>query len=116
MKAAVILFAHGSRDPEWAKPFERIRDEVARRGVEVRLAFLELMQPSLAQALEELEAKGAKSIRIVPVFLGYGGHLKRDLPALVAAANVKARVTIEAPVGEQPEVIEAIAALIGRRA
>ena len=116
MKAAVILFAHGSRDPEWARPFEKIRDAVSRCGLEVRLAFLELMQPSLAEALRDLEANGAESIRVVPVFLGYGGHIKKDLPALVAAANPKAKVTIDAPVGEQQDVIEAIAALIGRRA
>lgn len=112
MRKALVLFAHGSRDPEWAKPFEKIRDEVSRRGFEVRLAFLELMQPSLAEALKDLEAKGAETIRVVPVFLGYGGHIRTDLPALVAAAKPKAKVTIDAPVGEQPRIIAAIAELI----
>jgi sirohydrochlorin cobaltochelatase len=116
LKEALVLFAHGSRDPEWAKPFEKIRDEVSRRGFDVRLAFLERMRPSLAEALGELDAQGVERIRVVPLFLGYGGHLKQDLPALVAAAKPKAQVTIDAPVGEEPEVIGAIAALIGRRA
>jgi sirohydrochlorin cobaltochelatase len=71
------------------------------------------MQPSLGEALSEL-AKEVEAIRVVPVFLGYGGHMKRDLPRLVAAANVKARVSIEPPVGEDAGVIEAIAALVGR--
>jgi sirohydrochlorin cobaltochelatase len=114
LKEGVVLFAHGSRDAQWSRPFEKIRDELSRRGVEVRLAFLELIKPSLPEALKDLEAKGMQRIRVVPVFLGYGGHLKKDLPALVAAANVQARVTIDPPVGEQQGVIDAIVALVGR--
>jgi sirohydrochlorin cobaltochelatase len=112
----VLLFAHGSRDPEWARPFERILKEVKSRGSEVRLAYLEIMTPSLDEAIADLVAAGVKSIRIVPLFLGYGGHIKKDLPDLVAAANPRVKVTIDPPVGEQQSVIEAIAALIGRGA
>ena len=37
MKKAILIFAHGARDPEWARPFEHLRDEVATRspGTEV---------------------------------------------------------------------------------
>ena len=61
MKKAIILFAHGARDPEWARPFEHLRDEVAARiaGVKVVVAFLEFMQPPLADAIEALEARPA---------------------------------------------------------
>lgn len=118
MKEALVLFAHGSRDPEWVLPFKKLQRQVAERlpDTEVRLAFLEIMKPSLVEVLTDLDAKGTLAIRVVPVFLGYGGHLKKDLPALVAAAKPKAQVTIDAPVGEEPEVIEAIAGLIGRGA
>ncbi len=114
MKEGVVLFAHGSRDPEWVSPFHRLKNELAKKlpDAEVRLAFLEVMQPSLAEALRELDDKGIAVIRVVPVFLGYGGHLKKDLPALVAAARPKAKVTIDAPVGEQQSVIAAIATLV----
>ena len=115
MKEGIVLFAHGSRDPEWARPFEKIQEEVRRRGIEVRLAYLEIMQPSLGEALADLSGK-VDSIRIVPLFLGYGGHIRKDLPDLVAAAKPKVKVIIEPPVGEAPQVIEAIAALVGRRA
>ncbi|MGH8723152.1 MAG: sirohydrochlorin chelatase [Burkholderiales bacterium] len=114
MKEGIVLFAHGSRDPEWARPFEKIRHAVQSHGIEVRLAYLEIMQPSLAEAIRELEECEITSIRIVPLFLGYGGHIRKDLPELVAAAKPKIRVTIDPPVGEQPGVIDAIAALIGR--
>jgi len=73
------------------------------------------MKPSLDEAIADLVASGVDAIRVVPVFLGYGGHIKQDLPDLIAAANPKVKVTIDPPVGEAPEVIEAIAALIAKR-
>lgn len=114
MKEGIVLFAHGSRDAEWALPFNRLRSEVANKlpDVDVRLAFLEIMHPSLGEALRALDDKGMEAIRVVPVFLGYGGHLKKDLPALVAAAKVKAKVIIDPPIGEHQSVITAIATLI----
>ena len=113
MKQGLVLFAHGSRDPGWARPFEKIAAALP-AGYEVRVAYLELMRPSLDEALADLVACGVDAIRIVPVFLGMGGHVKEDLPRLVAAANPPVKVTIDPPIGEQPRVIEAIAAAIAR--
>ena len=79
------------------------------------LAFLELMQPSLADCAASLYAEGVRSLRLVPVFLGIGGHLKNDLPAVVAQIRAKfadLQITVEPPIGEQPEVIAAIAKAI----
>lgn len=116
----LILFAHGSRDREWARPFEQLAATLSRQtDVAVRLAYLELMQPSLGDAISALVADGAKAIRIVPVFLGPGGHTKDDLPRLTAAARERHRgveMTLERPIGEQPAVIEAIAAAIAGKA
>ena len=117
MKEGIVLFAHGSRDPGWAAPFRKILKRLRETlpEVEIRLAYLEIMKPSLGEALVDLSAK-VDSIRVVPLFLGYGGHIRKDLPALVATANPMVKVTIEAPVDEAPQVIEAIAALVRRRA
>jgi sirohydrochlorin cobaltochelatase len=112
LKEGLILFAHGSRDPEWARPFEKLAGKL---GNPVRLAYLEHMRPSLDEAIAELVALGVDAIRVVPVFLGFGGHVKQDLPQLVAAANPKVRITIDPPVGEDPRVIDAIAAAISNR-
>ena len=114
MKEGLVLFAHGSRDPEWARPFERIaaslRDKLP--AAAVGLAFLE-HGPSLEEVVAALIAKGAGSIRVVPVFLGQGGHVKEDLPRLVAAAaRGDVKIYLDKPVGEQPQVVEAIAAAI----
>lgn len=79
------------------------------------LAFLELMQPSLPECAAALYADGVRNLRVVPVFLGVGGHLKDDLPRI--AADIRAKfadlaITVEPPIGEQPDVISAIAKAI----
>ena len=84
----------------------------------MRLAYLELMRPTLPEALDALAQEGATAIRVVPVFLGAGGHVKEDLPRLVQ--NTLARhpgltVRIDTPIGEQDAVLQAIAAAIAAK-
>jgi sirohydrochlorin cobaltochelatase len=81
----------------------------------VVLAYLELMGPPLDEAISALINKGATSIRVVPLFLGQGGHVKEDLPRLVERArksHPQVAIALEPPIGEQPTVIDAIAAAI----
>src|SRR6266436_5265440 len=109
--SAVILFAHGARVPEWAQPFESIRDRLRAAGTPVTLAFLEFMSPSLDEAAAQLADKGIKTVIIVPLFLAQGAHLKRELPAMVEKirkrhANTEFRVT--PALGEAPEIVAAI--------
>ena len=118
MKEGIVLFAHGSRDPQWAQPFEQISARLRRAGFEVRVAYLESMQPNLGEAVSALAAAGARAIRVVPAFLGAGGHVKEDLPRLVAdaaKAHPAVKLVLENPIGAQPAVIEAIARAIAER-
>ena len=119
MKEGLVLFAHGSSDPQWAQPFERIALSLQKKlpAVAVALAFLE-HGTSLEEAVAALAAKGAGSIRVVPVFFGQGGHLKEDLPKLmleVRRAYPRLDLLQELPIGENPNVIEAIAGAIAGR-
>jgi sirohydrochlorin cobaltochelatase len=114
LKSGIVLFAHGSRDPGWSRPFESIAAQLSGKFL-VRVAYLESMQPSLREAVAALAAEGAKSIRVIPVFLGAGGHVKEDLPRLVAAARSAhpgLEIALEKPIGEQQKVLAAIAAVI----
>jgi sirohydrochlorin cobaltochelatase len=111
---ALILFAHGARSPAWAGPFERLREITAARlpGCTVSLAFLELMTPLLPDEVAALAAGGVSRITIVPVFLGLGGHLQRDLPALVErlrAQHPQLSIDVAGPVGEDAAVLAAMA-------
>ena len=113
MKRALVLFAHGARAPSWAAPFERLRDATRARlpALDVRLAFLELMEPRLPETVAALVADGVGEVTIVPVFLGQGGHLLRDLPLLaegLRAAHPGLRLTVAGAVGEDPGVLAAM--------
>lgn len=110
----IVLFAHGARDPEWARPLEAIRDRLAALSPQtpVTLAFLEFMQPGLVEAVEALASRRVTDIMVVPVFLAQGGHLKRELPEKVAqlrARHPQLRIDVQPAIGEQAAVIEAIA-------
>ena len=111
----VILFGHGARNPEWAKPFHAIRDTLFVRAPEtpVALGFLEAMRPTLNEAVDSLVAVGVDQIQIVPIFLATGAHIAKDLPRLAAAAMDRhpgINIEIAAPAGESALVIEAMAA------
>lgn len=112
---ALVLFAHGARAASWAAPFERLRDLTAQQRPDctVTLSFLELMTPSLPDEAARLVAAGVREIVIVPVFLGQGGHLLRDLPLLLdalRAAYPQVRLSTVPAVGEDPGVLAAMAA------
>jgi phospholipase/carboxylesterase len=114
LKEGIVLVAHGSRDPEWSRPFERIAASLAQKlpAASVGLAYLE-HGPSLDEIVAALVAKGVASIRVVPVFLGQGSHVKDDLPRLVAqSTRPGVALRLDTAIGEQPQVIEAIAAII----
>ncbi|HVJ13453.1 MAG TPA: CbiX/SirB N-terminal domain-containing protein [Burkholderiales bacterium] len=116
MKDGIILFGHGSREPEWAQPLESIARELSGQFV-VELAYLERMKPTLDEAVDSVVAKGAGRVRIVPVFLGVGGHLKTDLPRLVEAARARhagLEIVLEQTIGERKEITDAIAAVISK--
>ena len=115
MKKAVILFGHGARNPEWAEPFHRIRAAMLAKepSVPVVLGFLELMQPSLEEAIDQLVKDGADELVIVPIFMAAGSHVKKDLPQLAANAmdrHAGLTITLAPPVGEAVPVIDAMAA------
>ncbi|HEY6512679.1 MAG TPA: CbiX/SirB N-terminal domain-containing protein [Burkholderiaceae bacterium] len=110
----LLLFAHGARDASWAAPFEAVlaRVRALRSDTPVALAFLELMPPDLATAAAQLAQRGCRQVDVVPLFLGTGGHVRRDVPQLLQrlhALHPGTRWTLHEPVGEHPDVIEAIA-------
>ena len=55
-KTAIVLLAHGARDPRWGEPFrvvlERVRSDAP--GLAVELAYLEHLAPSLPEAVRRL--------------------------------------------------------------
>ncbi|AZG15304.1 sirohydrochlorin chelatase [Cupriavidus pauculus] len=115
MRQAIVLFGHGARDPRWREPFDRLHARLSalRPDCVVRLAFLELMAPSLAEAIDALAAEGIDAVTVVPVFLGQGGHLRRDFPLLVEECRARhpgVDIGVATAVGEADVVVDAMAA------
>jgi len=112
----LILFAHGARDARWREPFERLaaKTRLVRPDVAVRLAFLEFMEPGLDDAVADLAGQGCLRVRIVPMFLGQGGHVRKDLPAAlerVRAQHPRMAFDLREAVGEDDSVLARIASL-----
>jgi sirohydrochlorin cobaltochelatase len=117
----LLLFAHGARDPRWAQPFEQVAQTLRsqRPDTPVVLAYLELMSPSLGEAADALVAQGCTRIDVLPLFLGAGGHVRRDLPVLIEAARAKhprCDVRLHPALGESERAVRAIAAWVDETA
>jgi sirohydrochlorin cobaltochelatase len=122
---AIILFAHGSRDPLWRAPLEAVASTIAAQHphTPVRCAYLELCAPDLATVTTEIIAacatfqrarclNGTLHVRIVPMFLGMGVHARKDLPELVAALRVahpSVHFEVVPPIGEDARVTALLA-------
>ncbi len=111
-----ILFGHGSRDPAWRIPIDRVAERM--RAIDpqcgVRCAFLELTEPDIKQVASELVANGVTHITVLPMFLGVGRHAREDLPLLVQELQLKypkVEFELKPSVGEEPLVIEVLAKL-----
>lgn len=114
MRQGIILFGHGARDPQWAGPMERVRARLAEcsPALAVELAFLEFLSPTLEEAADRLVAAGVEAIAVVPMFLAQGGHLKREVPAMMEALRQRhpaCRVALAVAVGEADPVVAAMA-------
>lgn len=83
-RPTLVAVAHGSRDPRALRTVRALLDRVRalRPGLDVRLGHIELNDPPLADTLAGLRGEAV----LVPLLLGRGHHVKRDLPAASAAA------------------------------
>ncbi|KFB73463.1 MAG: Sirohydrochlorin cobaltochelatase [Candidatus Accumulibacter phosphatis] len=113
-RTALILFAHGARDPEWAEPMRRVCAAVREQAPElqVELAFLEFIPPDLRSCAESLIAECCERILVVPMFIARGGHLKRDVPLLLEELRQRHPQTcfeLAAAIGEAEPIVQAMA-------
>ena len=110
----LLLFAHGARDPAWADPFKAVLRHCQAQQPQrpVALAFLEFMSPNLLQAGDALASAGCAAVDVVPLFLGAGGHVRKDIPVLLAQLaqrHPQVGWTLRPAVGESAAVVQAMA-------
>ncbi|NNN34566.1 sirohydrochlorin chelatase [Streptomyces sp. S3(2020)] len=104
-KPALVVVAHGSRDPRALSTVSALLDQVRalRPGLPVHLGHIELNEPLLTDTLTAL---GDREAILVPLLLSRGYHVKRDIPEMAAETDVRARV---APaLGPHPLLVEAL--------
>ncbi len=111
---AIVLFAHGSRDPLWSRPVEAVAARILALdpSVLVACAYLEMMEPDLPTVTRRLVQAGANRISIVPMFLGVGRHAREDLPKLIEALvreHHHIGFDLRQAIGEEQRVVDLMA-------
>lgn len=113
----IILFAHGSRDPQWRAPMEAVAARAAALDpqAQVACAYLELMEPDLPACAAAMAAQGVTDISIVPMFLGVGRHAREDLPPMLAELRQRhpqVRFELRPSIGEDQRVVDMLARIV----
>lgn len=87
-KIAVLLVSHGSHSANWRKMVleieDAVRGDVLRDGnvAEIRSAFMEYTEPTIAARLKEFDEMGHSDIIVVPLLLTISGHSFDDIPVI----------------------------------
>jgi sirohydrochlorin cobalto/nickelchelatase len=87
-KVGVLLISHGSRLPYG----EEVINEVAKLYREkthypVVVSYMNMSQPSIPVAINQLADEGVEKIIAIPVFLAHGVHTKQDIPKMLQINN-----------------------------
>jgi sirohydrochlorin cobaltochelatase len=100
----LVMIAHGSRDPRWREPFERLHATIRRTtSKSVKLAYMEFISPTLIDCAREAVAEGATQIEVLPVFMAAGAHVATDIPEQAQRIREnfpELEVNVLAPIGE----------------
>lgn len=112
----VVLFAHGSPDPDWRRPIEACAERLRALEPDLRIevAYLEFVEPTLEDVARRLVADGHRRARVLAAFLSPGGrHIKQHLPELVRKTRADVPELdlelVPGSLGSEPEVVDALA-------
>jgi sirohydrochlorin ferrochelatase len=114
MRTALLLIAHGSREPEANADLRHVAEALRRRGgyAWVEAAFLELAEPDADTGAARCVAHGTERVILVPYFLSAGVHVRRDLDAIrrrLAERYPAVEFRLAEPLGRHPLLIDVVA-------
>ena len=107
---ALLIAGHGTRDGAGQSEFSDFVDVVKglAPGLEIGAGFIELCSPPVSVAVQQLVARGARDIAVVPLMLLAAGHAKDDIPALIARerlAHPHVRFRYSRDLGVHPDLL-----------
>lgn len=88
-KTAVLIVNHGSNAESWRNMLLDVEKAVSDKLIsnpnidEVRTAFMEYTEPSIATRMKEFDEEGYDEVIIVPIFLTVSSHYSHDIPVIV---------------------------------
>jgi sirohydrochlorin ferrochelatase len=91
MSDALLIAAHGSRDESGVEEFWELADAWQRlRPDRLQAAgFLEFARPTIGEAIDDLVARGATTVAVVPAMLTAAGHVKNDVPSEIHESRAR---------------------------
>lgn len=109
----LIAVAHGSRDARSAQTVFAVAERIrARRpDLDVRVAFLDLTEPSVEAVIDDVASEGTESAVVVPLLLGSAFHARVDLPGIVTAArsrHPRLRLVQSEVLGDDRRLVDAL--------
>ena len=108
---ALLLIAHGSRrqasNDEVVSLAGVIAGEMKDEYPIVQAGFLEIVQPSITEAIDRCVQLGATEVFVIPFFLAKGRHVSEDVPGDVEQARQThgdITITITPHIGASPKL------------
>lgn len=107
---AVLLIGHGTRIAAGVAEFHHLADQLQQALPDRRClaGFLELVEPSLPEALATLWQQGFRRITALPALLLAAGHVKNDIPVILStfqAEHPELTITFGADLGIHPSLL-----------
>ncbi|MBB4932136.1 sirohydrochlorin ferrochelatase [Lipingzhangella halophila] len=111
--APLIAVAHGSQDERSSRAVERLFERVRRLRPEldVRVAYLDHVEPGAEEAITGLAAEGAGEVVVLPTLLTAAYHSKVDLPEVLGQVRESCpwlRVRYGGTLGPHPLLLDAV--------
>lgn len=87
----ILILAHGSKRPETEKILNSLVEKVRKKtdGKLVYPAYLQFSEQNLEKGIEFLISRGAKKIRVIPMFIFDGIHVTEDIPNELNEIRIK---------------------------
>ncbi|MFM8633439.1 MAG: sirohydrochlorin chelatase [Planctomycetia bacterium] len=106
----LLVVGHGTADPVGAQETRAMAQAVAGLlpGRQVELGFLEVIGPTIDDAVQALADRGCRRVVVAPLLLFTAGHAVRDVPeAVLAAVDRRGMTAVQsAALGCHPAVVE----------